>query len=75
MRIWVRVSGILVVIVRRETDTNTSRADGGSDCADDFEREAAAVGDGTAVCVRTGVDVIVEELLQEVAICAVSESI
>ena len=75
MRVWVRVSGILVVIVGRETDTNTSCTDGGSDCADDFEREAAAVGDGAAVCVRTVVYVVVEELLQEVAICAVLESI
>jgi hypothetical protein len=75
MLVWVRVFGILIVIVRRETDTNTSCPDGGSDCADDFEREAAAVRDGPAVCVRTGVDVIVEELLQEVAICSVLESI
>ena len=71
MRVWVRVSGILIVIVRRETDTNTSWPDSRSDCADDFEREAAAVRDGATVCVRTGVDVVVEELLQEVAICAV----
>jgi len=68
MRVWVRVSGILIVIVRRETDSR-------SDCADDFEREAAAVRDGATVCVRTGVDVIVEELLQEVAVCAVLKSI
>jgi hypothetical protein len=71
MRVWARVSGILIVVVRRETDTNTSCTDGGSDCADDFEREAAAVRDGAAVFIRTGVDVVVEELLQEVAICAV----
>lgn len=71
MGVGVRVFGVLVVVVGGETDADFVCADGGGDGLDDFEGEAASVFDGAAVGVCAGVDVVVEELLEEVAVCAV----
>jgi hypothetical protein len=59
----------LVVIVGGETDAGFGGADGGGDGCDYFEGEADSVFDGAAVGVGAFVYVVVEELLEEVAVC------
>jgi len=69
--VGVGVFGILVVVVWGEPDADFGGADGACDGADDFEGKAAAVLDGAAIGVSAEVDVVVEELLEEVAVCSV----
>lgn len=72
VRVGVRVAGVLEVVVGCETDTDAVGADGGCHRPDDLEREAAAVGDAAAVAVCADVDVVVEELVEKIAVCACS---
>jgi hypothetical protein len=62
----------LVVVVGGETDAGFGGADGGGDGGDYFEGEADSVFDGAAVGVGAFVYVVVEELLEEVAVCSVT---
>jgi len=66
--IWVRVSRVLVVIVGRETDADSFGANGGSDCADDFKWEAAAILDRATVGIGAFIHIVMEKLFEEVAI-------
>jgi spore coat polysaccharide biosynthesis protein SpsF (cytidylyltransferase family) len=63
MCIRIRVSSILIVVVRRETDADFVCSNGRSHGFDDFEGEAAAVLDRAAVCIGAFINVVVEELL------------
>lgn len=70
MLVGVRVARVLEVIVGRETDADFFSTDGCSDGFDDLEGESTAVCDGAAVLICAGVDVVVEELVEEVSVCA-----
>ena len=72
MFIWIRIAGVLVVVVWRETDADSLGANRGSDCFDNFKREPAAVFNRTTVCVGAFVDVVVEELFEEVSVSTAS---
>ena len=71
MGVWVGVFGVLVVVVWGEPDADFGGADGIRDGADYFEGEAAAVFDRAAIGVGSEVDVVVEKLLEEIAVCSV----
>ena len=68
--IGVAVARVLVVVVRGETDADPLGAHRVRDGGDHFEWEADPILDATAVRVGAGVDVVVQELLEEVTICA-----
>ncbi len=57
---------------RRNADPDAICADGFGHSLRDFEREPRAVFDGAAVLVRSRVGVGLQELVQQVAVCAVS---
>jgi hypothetical protein len=73
--VGVRVARVLVVVIGGETDAYSVGANCVGDGFDDFDREADAVFDGAAVGVGALVDVVVEELLEEIAVGAVYLSI
>ncbi len=67
--VWIGVSCILVVVVGGETDAGFVGTDGCGHGFDDFEGESATIFNGTSIGVGSGVDVIMEELFEEVAVC------
>jgi hypothetical protein len=69
--IGVVVPGVLEVVEGQEPDADPVGPDGVAHGQDHLEREPAAVGDAAAVVVVSDVDIIVEELIQQIAIGAV----
>jgi len=66
----VGISSVLEVVVRGQSDANSICANGSSDGLDDLEGKATSVLDAASVCVCSDVDVIVQKLVNEVAIAA-----
>ena len=60
----------MVIVVWAETNANAFGPDGRGNCVDDLQRETAAVFDRAAVGVGAFVDVVVQELFEEVAVCS-----
>jgi hypothetical protein len=74
VHVGVGIACILEIVVWRQTNSNSVGTNGGSDCFDDFQYETRSLLDASAVFVGAGIDVVVEELIEEVTICAYSIS-
>ena len=70
--VWVGVLGVLEVVVWRETDSGFVGANGGCDTLDDFKWKLEAAFDGATVGVCANVDVIMKELVEQVAVGSVN---
>jgi hypothetical protein len=68
--VGVAVLGVLEVVEGAESDTDTVGADGIGHGLDHLQGEAASVFYRTAILICASVDVVVEELLQKIAIGA-----
>lgn len=66
--VGIAVLGVLEVVVRRETDARLVGANCRSHALDDFEGELCAPFDRAAVGIGAHVDVVVQELVQEIAV-------
>jgi hypothetical protein len=70
--VWIAILGALEVVVWTESDADAIGANGFGTLLDNLEREAAASLDRSAVLIRSLVDVVVEELVNQISIRAVN---
>lgn len=74
MGIGIRVPCILEVVVWTQPNAGFVCSNHFSDRLDDFDRESAAVFNGAAIVVSPDVDIIVKELVKEIAIGSMPRS-
>lgn len=74
MGIGIRVACILEVVVWTQPDAGFVCSNDFSDRLDDFDRESTPVFNGAAVAVSPDVDIVVKELVKEIAIGSMPRS-
>lgn len=70
MDIWIGVASVLEVVIWRQTNAHTVCPNGCRYCLKDLEYNSGTVLDGATVIVCPVVDVVVEELIEKIAVRA-----